>query len=153
MSSGLSFLPAEGYFKSARVRLNKDFVIQGRLVPKGFVSDGASIPRWLPLLGLIFLLLADMVSGWFYFPAVIFLLSLVFFARWGIAFWASILHDYELERDVDDWWRAGILFYKQLKEDGMWVVVAEGAFLLMSFWQLCAAIQRALIKKCFSGSG
>jgi hypothetical protein len=74
-------------------KLNKDITICGVLIPKGFVTDGASVPRMF----------------WGFFPPVL------------DYFGASILHDYLLSISVD-WKEAENAFKKALEADGVGAV-------------------------------
>ncbi len=139
------FIPAVSFWGSAKVKVNVPTMIQGVVIPSGFISDGASIPRWLPFVGLVCWLLADWLSVWFYIPGLIFLLALALFSRFGLSFNAALLHDYELKSNIDQWWSSGLRFFKQLRHDGIWWWVACIAFVLMTGWQCVFAIKRWLV--------
>lgn len=76
--------------KDVKYRLTEDFKFLGYEIPKGFISDGASVPRLF----------------WSVFPPV------------RDYFGSALLHDYLLSIGTD-WRKAEIVFEKGLKEEGI----------------------------------
>ena len=74
--------------EGVRYRLKEDMLIHGVFVPKGFITDGASVPRFL----------------WGLFPPV------------SDYFAAAILHDYLLSLNTD-WKEAEAAFKRALRDD------------------------------------
>ncbi len=76
--------------KKVLYRFTEDFELHGYKIPKGFVTDGASVPR----------------TFWTFFPPV--------YDYFG----ASVVHDYLLSISTD-WKEAESEFKKYLKKDGI----------------------------------
>ena len=47
--------------------ITEDFIIGEHLIPKGFISDGCTILRWVPVLGLLSFILAILFNSYFFF--------------------------------------------------------------------------------------
>jgi hypothetical protein len=138
----LLFIPPDRFWQLPKVRVTADFFVLGVCIPSGFESDGASIPRAMPLYGLLFVLLAHVVSPWFYVLAFICLLALGVFPRFGLSIKAALLHDYELKQDVNNWWPAGVRFLQQMLMDGVPKVIALLAWFFVTVYQIFFAVIR-----------
>lgn len=139
----LQHISPDKWYHDTRFKLLDGVTLQGVTVPSGFVSDGASVPRWLPLLGLVLIGFGHYYPVLFV-PGVLLALTLALFPRFGRTLRAAVLHDYLLKQDVDRWHYASVMFLRQLKADGVqrwrcWVMV-----LFVSLWQCFFAGVRLL---------
>lgn len=140
--SAYQFIPPDRFWQFPKIRVTADFVVMGVRIPAGFESDGASVPRALPLVGFLFVFLAHVFSFWFYFPAIICLLALAVFPRFGLSIKAALLHDYELQKNIDSWWVAGVRFRMQMLTDGVPKCIVWLAWLFVTMWQSFFALMR-----------
>lgn len=87
MSIKVEFIPPEKWWQRAKWRLLEDYVSQNShvLVPTGFISDGASVPRLL---------------NWLFLPT-------------GRYFGAALIHDYVIYAE-HDWTKANHEFENEL---------------------------------------
>lgn len=143
----LVFIPPEKFWHLPKILVTEDFLVLGVTITKGFESDGASVPRALPLLGFVCVIIGHLLSAWLYVPAIIFLLALAAFPRFGLSIYAALLHDYLLEKNVNDWWYAGVLFYRQMRIDRVPKLIAWLAWLFVTAWQSYFALKRLLNKE------
>ncbi len=109
-------------------------------IPAGFVTDGATIPGWLPALGVVLLLGASW-QWWLAVPAVALMLVPALYPRFGTTFHAALLHDYLLESDHGQWSRANRLFYRQMRADGVCWGRAASMFLACTVYQFIKHIR------------
>lgn len=143
MNSGrFVFVPPEKFWHLPKILVTEDFLVLGVMIPKGFESDGASVPRALPLLGLLCVALGHCLLAWFYVLAVIFLLALAVFPRFGLSINAALLHDYLLQKNINNWWQAGVLFYRQMLIDGVPKAIAWLAWFFVTVWQFYFSLRR-----------
>ena len=88
--------------------------------PTGFVTDGATIPRWITAVGIIIVLVGYFLG---YFGIILAGCSVaivpVVFTRTNKYFAAAIIHDYYLHINPDDMLEADKIFKICLKELGI----------------------------------
>lgn len=94
----VKIIPPETTFNKTKYKLSEELVFEDITVPKDFITDGASVPRFL----------------WCIFPPT------------GRYFYAAVIHDYILESSEDlsednipDWKSANKYFGKALKTYGV----------------------------------
>ncbi len=141
----LSLIIPANWWQPAKFITEENQVIQFVSIPAGFVTDGASVPRSLTLLGLLFLI----AGHWFmplFIPGVLLVLSLALFPRFGKSFRAALLHDYLLQQNPDKWISANIFFLAQLFNDGIHWSRAYTMFAAVTIYQAFMAVIRFL--KC-----
>lgn len=130
----LQLIAQSQWWQPAQFKTMHDKCIQGITVPAGFVTDGASVPRWLPVLGCILLIAAH----WLYIlfvPAIGLILALSLFPRFGQTFDAALLHDFLLTQNPERWRYANRMFLRQLKTDGIHRWRAYTMFCAVSIYQ------------------
>ena len=130
----LQLIKPSEWWQPARFKTMNDKCIQGIIIPSGFITDGASVPRWLPVVGCV-LLIAGHWLPIFFVPAFAFILALTFFSRFGKSFDAALLHDFLLQQNPQRWRYANRMFLRQLKADGIRPWRAYTMFLAVSVYQ------------------
>lgn len=113
----VSFIPPKKWFQRAKWRVHEDFTsLNGNVkVPKGFVSDGATIPWWARSL----------------------------FSPTGRYFGAAIIHDYLIEV-MNDFPRANVEFEQEMINIGVsaWIRYTLMG-VVQSWWFIKAKIHEA----------
>lgn len=122
------------WWQAAKFKTVQNKKLQGIIIPVGFVTDGASIPFWLPVVGILLLLIAHCLPV-FYIPALGLILALSLFPRFGKAFDAALLHDFLLTQNPKKWRYANRMFLRQLKTDGIHRSRAYTMFFAVSIYQ------------------
>lgn len=98
MSNGVkvTVIPPKSWAGWATYRLEQQVHLVGETVPAGFVTDGATVPRWLSAYGLFVVLVGCLVhTGLVVFGSLIVLIP-VLFPKTNRYFRAAIVHDYVL---------------------------------------------------------
>lgn len=100
----LDIIFSKNILKANKYELREAIKVNGRTVPKGFVSDGATVPRWLTVLGVL-LLITSLIFELIIPSIVSALVSIipVIFPKDGRYMAAALLHDYLLESGADRW--------------------------------------------------
>lgn len=137
----LRLIKPSAWWKPARFETEESRVIYGVHIPAGFETDGASVPWWLPVVGVLFL-----VAGhWFwlcFIPGVFLVLTLSLFPRFGKTFDAALLHDYLLVQKPCEWIYANHLFLQQLLEDKIHPSRAYTMFIAVTGFQFLKSVIR-----------
>jgi hypothetical protein len=89
-------------------------------IPKGFISDGATVSRWLVIPSLIMMTIGA-VCDWVLFQAIGYCLALTpaMFPRVSNYFSATVIHDFLLSRGQCSRYEADALFHKALLAQGV----------------------------------
>lgn len=117
MEVKVTIVPAKHWFDYAKFRTEEDLTMAGITVPKGYVSDGATVPRWLTAVGLLVLLIA-FHFGAFYgilLGSVITLIPVVF-PKTNMYFAAALVHDYYITKKIGTRRQADKIFRLCLKQ-------------------------------------
>lgn len=130
----LQLIKPSEWWQPAQFKTMHEKTIQGVVIPAGFVTDGASIPFWLPVMGILLLLIAHWLPV-FYIPALGLVLALSLFPRFGKTFDAALLHDFLLTQNPEKWRYANRMFLRQLKADGIHRWRAYTMFCAVSIYQ------------------
>ena len=85
------------WWDSPTYTLLNDTVINGVTVPKGFITDGTTLSRWVGLLGLLLITLAHVVTMWLLPIGLLLVMAPLIYPRVGSDFKAVIVHDYLLK--------------------------------------------------------
>jgi len=112
----LKLIKPERWWLPAKFEIENDRFIQNVKIPKGETTDGASVPFWLPFLGLFFVAIGHVLPV-LYLPALLLIVALAIFPRFGASFDAALLHDFLLRSSPAEWRKANKLFFKQLIHD------------------------------------
>ena len=97
----VEILPPKYWWHPTRYRTTQPIPLAFMTVPAGVVTDGATVSRWLVVLGIIFVLLAHSLTAWLYLPGLLLILTPALFPRVGLYFEAAVVHDYLLDRGVN----------------------------------------------------
>jgi uncharacterized membrane protein YbaN (DUF454 family) len=130
----LQLIKPSEWWQSAQFKTMHSRQLQGITIPAEFVTDGASIPRWLPVAGIVLL----MIGHWLpllFVPAIALVLALALFPRFGKTFDAALLHDFLLQKNPQEWRYANRMFLRQLKTDGIHRWRAYTMFIAVSLYQ------------------
>ncbi|ODS22898.1 hypothetical protein AB835_11645 [Candidatus Endobugula sertula] len=130
----LQLIKPSQWWQPAQFKTMHDKCLQGITVPAGFVTDGASVPRWLPVAGIV-LLIAGHWLPILFIPAIGLILALAMFPRFGKSFDAALLHDFLLQQNPQQWRYANRMFLRQLKTDDLHCWRAYTMFFAVSFYQ------------------
>jgi len=129
------------WWKPATFTTDEPRTICGVHIPAGFETDGASVPWWLPIIGVAFLIAGHW--QWLCFmPGVFLVLTLSLFPRFGKTFDAALLHDYLLVQKPHKWVYANGLFLQQLNVDGISTWRAYAMFCAVTVYQCVKSLTR-----------
>lgn len=97
-SVAVDIIRSKHWLKRSKYRLREPVIILGYAAPAGFETDGATVPRFLSLIGAILILLAPAFgSDWWIWLGVGLALGVVWFPPDGRYFVAAVIHDRMLE--------------------------------------------------------
>ena len=112
------FIKPDHWWQNIRFQLLEPMQFRGFVVPAGYVTDGASVPRWLVIIGLL-----SAAGGHWYWPLYAFactmLCAVPLFPRFGRTLEAAVLHDYLLTDTNVGWRWANWRFLQELKYQGI----------------------------------
>lgn len=98
----------ETWLGYARYKLQEDITVDNVIIPKGYITDGATITRWYGLAGMFMILFSCISSTWIGLWAFIFLflgslgiLAVVLFPKVGKYFLATLAHDYLIDAGLE----------------------------------------------------
>lgn len=117
MEVKVTIIPAKHWYDYVKFRTEEEVCIAGVTVPKGFVSDGASVPRWLTLIGLVILLITvqfNIIFGSLF--GVILAIAPVVFPKLNMYFAAALVHDYCITEKKCSRKQADKIFKQSLKQ-------------------------------------
>lgn len=97
----VAIIPPKRWWQFAKYRTEEDLTVAGVTVPKGFITDGATVSRWWVAAGLLLILAAHMVTDWLYPLGVLAIMLPALFPRVGLALKAAIVHDFLLDQGFD----------------------------------------------------
>lgn len=89
------------WWQPTKYRLLDNIECAGHQVPAGFVSDGATVSRWLVIAGLLTIALAHIITPWLYPAGLIGVIAPALFPRVGKYIKAAIVHDFYLQQGLD----------------------------------------------------
>lgn len=99
----VSIIEPATWLKPTRYRLLMPLKLVGHTVPAGFKTDGATVPRFLSLLGVVCVLLGYWLACYLVlWLGLLFLLGVVWFPPVGRYARAAVLHDYLLALQPDN---------------------------------------------------
>ena len=101
MEISVKIIPPNDWSQYSRFKLVRDIEIEGIFIKKGFITDGATISRWITLGGLVVIAGGISVNATLLqvFGGLIALIPVVF-PKTNNYFPATILHDYLLAEGV-----------------------------------------------------
>lgn len=126
-SIAVDILPPERWYKRARYRLREPVEVLGHAVPAGFITDGASVPRFLSVIaGVMALVCHAFNCTWGVVLFVCVSVAVLYFPPVGRYLVAAIVHDWlltQVARKIADreflrvmrWlgirrWRRGVMY-------------------------------------------
>jgi hypothetical protein len=142
MEVKVSIIPAKKWFSKTYFRIEEDVTMQGVTVKKGFISDGATIPRWFTALGIFILLLASVANSfWLTLLGCFIAMIPVVFPRINNYFAAVIVHDYHIEKKLGKRSESDKILKRCLQELGVQPWRYWPMYIAVRAW----AIMRALL--------
>lgn len=117
MEVKVTIVPAKYWFGHAKFRTEEDVTMAGITVPKGYTSDGATIPRWITAVGLLILLAAFQFNTFYgiLLGSIITLIPVVF-PKTNMYFAAALVHDYHITEKLGTRRQADKIFRQCLKQ-------------------------------------
>ena len=143
MSVKVTIVPARYFYGYARFRLEEDVIMSDTTVPKGYISDGASIPRSLTVLGLFIVLICckyDYLSG--VLAGSLLTVIPVTFPKINMYFKAAVVHDYQITENLKPRKEIDKDFRRNLKELGVSSWRYNSMYLAVRIWGILKGLYK-----------
>lgn len=139
----VEILKVDNWVKCNKFRLTKPLHFNGIIVPKGFICDGATISRWLTLIGLIIMIVSVIINITLVsIIGIILTLIPVIFPRISNYFKATIVHDYCIKSNIMPRRDSDLLFLSNLEHLGVSKVRRLSMYITVSMYTIIKGLMR-----------
>lgn len=135
MEVKVTVLPSKYWFGQAKFKTECIVSMQNIVVPQGYVTDGATIPRWIAIVGLLIVLLFFNITLISFFGCLLVVIPVVF-SNTDTYFAAAIVHDYCITSKICSRKLADKIFLLCLKQLKVSFIRYYPMYLAVRMWSI-----------------